>query len=356
MLLQGDERAEILVGKSGSVGHISLNRPKALNSLTLGMVRSIEATLDSFETDPGVALVLVTGEGDRGLCAGGDIRMIYESGKAGTPLAETFWREEYRLNSRIARFPKPYVAIMDGIVMGGGVGIAAHGSHRIVTDRTKLAMPETSIGFFPDVGATWLLSRPNREWGTYLGLTGTTVGAAAALAAGMADWHVPHARLEALAAALSALPPESQSDRINDVLAEFSTPPIPDVTEDMRAVVEDAFARLTVEDIIDALAWTSGEFAASTGALLTTRSPTSMNVTLRLLRQARASKNLDACLAMEFAATHAVLKSPDFYEGIRAAVIDKDRNPKWAPGALAEVDQNVIDSYFAPHPRPLFEQ
>jgi len=356
MLLRDDEQAEILVNKSGSMGQISLNRPKALNSLTLGMVRGIETALDTFEADPGVALVLVTGEGDRGLSAGGDIRMIYESGKTGTPLAETFWREEYRLNSRIARFPKPYVAIMDGIVMGGGVGISAHGSHRIVTDRTRLAMPETGIGFFPDVGATWLLSRPNREWGTYLGLTGVTAGAAAALAAGLADLHVPHARLGALVAALSDLPADTPTDRIDQLLAGFSTPPAAEVAEDMRAVVEKAFARQNVEDILDALADTSGEFAAATRALLLTRSPTSLKVTLRLLRQARASQNLDACLAMEFAATHAVLQSPDFYEGIRAAVIDKDRNPKWVPATLTEVDQNVIDSYFAPHPRPLFEQ
>jgi enoyl-CoA hydratase len=217
-------------------------------------------------------------------------------------------------------------------------------------------MPETGIGFFPDVGATWLLSRPNREWGTYLGLTGTTVGAAAALAAGLADLHVPHARLEALATALSVLPAGSSPERIDDILAGFSTPPAADVTEDMRAVVENAFVRTTVEDIIDALAETAGDFGAATAALLTTRSPTSLKVTLRLLRQARASRNLDACLAMEFAATHAVLKSPDFYEGIRAAVIDKDRRPKWAPAALHEVDESLVDTYFAPHPRPLFEQ
>jgi enoyl-CoA hydratase len=154
-----ESEPEVLVARSGSIGHISLNRPKALNSLTLSMVRHIEKALDGFEGDPDVVAVEMTGEGERGFCAGGDIRAIYESGRAGADLAETFWKEEYRLNLRISRFPKPYVAVMDGITMGGGVGLSAHGSHRIVTERTRLAMPETGIGFFPDVGATWLLSR-----------------------------------------------------------------------------------------------------------------------------------------------------------------------------------------------------
>ncbi len=201
----------IIVQAEGSLGRIRLNRPRALNSLTLEMVRQIAEALDHFEGDARIAAVLLTGEGDRGLCAGGDIRAIYESGRSDGRLALAFWREQYTLDSRIAHFCKPYIAVMDGLTMGGGVGLSAHGSIRVVTERTHLAMPETGIGYFPDVGSTWLLSHAPGESGTYIGLTGEPIGAADAIFSGLADLCVPSANVAALISALGTAPPEKAS-------------------------------------------------------------------------------------------------------------------------------------------------
>lgn len=350
------EEPHVLVHRSASLGRIRLNRPKALNSLTLDMIRRIDAALDRFEEDPDVAAVLVTGEGDRAFCAGGDIRAIYDSGRSGGDLAETFWREEYKLNSRIGRFAKPYVAIMDGIVMGGGVGISAHGSHRIVTERTRLAMPETGIGFFPDIGATWLLSRGPGEVGTFLGLTGELVGAGDTVAAGLADAFVPAADLAKLGAALGSLAPGSSGEQVSRVIARFSHEPPASALQSERARIDRIFACDSVEQVRARLAADGSEFARRTMETMAAKSPTSLKLTLRLLRLGRASSNLDECLAREFAATRQVLKSNDLLEGIRAAVIDKDRKPKWQPGSLIEVDERMLAAHFEPHPRPLFDQ
>src|SRR3954452_17292639 len=194
---------DLIVAREGAVGVIRLNRPKAINAVTLEMFREIEKALDTFETDPAVGLILLEGAGERGLCAGGDIRALYESSQVGGDLGKILWREEYILNARIAKFPKPYVAFMDGIVMGGGVGLAAHGSHRVVTDRTRLAMPEVGLGFFPDVGGTWLLSRSPGEIGSYFGLTGQTMNGPDAIYAGFADAVVPSEKLATLREALT---------------------------------------------------------------------------------------------------------------------------------------------------------
>ena len=198
----------IIVQAEGSLGRIRLNRPRALNSLTLEMVRQIAEAPDHFEGDARIAAVLLTGEGDRGLCAGGDIRAIYESGRSDGRLALAFWREQYTLDSRIAHFCKPYIAVMDGLTMGGGVGLSAHSSIRVVTERTRLAMPETGIGYFPD---TWLLSHAAGESGTYIGLTGEPIGAADAIFSGLADLCVPSANVAALISALGTAPPEKAS-------------------------------------------------------------------------------------------------------------------------------------------------
>ena len=194
---------DLIARREGAAGVIRLNRPKAINALTLEMSLAIDAALDRFEADPAVALVLLEGAGERGLCAGGDIRGLYESSKAGGDLGKMFWRQEYILNARIAKFPKPYVAFMDGIVMGGGVGLSAHGRHRVVTEKTKLAMPEVGLGFFPDVGGTWLLSRSPGEIGAYFGLTGQTMNGPDAIHARFADAVVPSGKLPALREALT---------------------------------------------------------------------------------------------------------------------------------------------------------
>lgn len=346
--------AETLVERQGALGRIRLNRPKALNSLTLQMVRDIEAALDDFEHDPAIAAVLVTGEGERGLCAGGDIRAIYDGGKAGSNEPVTFWREEYQLNARIGRFPKPYVVVMDGIVMGGGVGISVYGSHRIVTERTRFAMPETGIGFFPDVGASWFLTRQTNEFGTYVGLTGEPLGAADAILVGLADVFIRSERLPALTQALASLPARSPRAAISTTIASFAETPPAGILEPQRQAIDSLFAFDTIEDILAALLADGSSFAEKLLSGLSVKSPLSLKVTLRLLRLGRKTERLEDCLEREFAATAVVLRSHDFYEGVRAAVIDKDRNPQWRPARLADVSAADVDAYFQSSAQPLF--
>ena len=354
MLSTSEPATQTLVERTGALGRIRLNRPRALNSLTLAMVRDIEAALDAFEADPQIAAVLLTGEGERGLCAGGDIRMIYDGGKAGSDEPVTFWREEYRMNARLGRTAKPFVAIMDGIVMGGGVGVSVYGSHRIVTERTRFAMPETGIGFFPDVGASWFLTRRENQLGTYAALTGEQLNAGDAIAFGLADTYVPSDRLPALVEALTQLPAPATREEITAAIDAFAEPPPPAQVAPNQTAIDRIFAFDTIEEIMQALEREGTPFAEKTLAVLNTKSPLSLKVTLRLLRLGRAASSLEACLEREFAATAAVLRSHDFYEGVRAAVIDKDRNPQWRPARLADVTGDDVDAYFQPAAEPLF--
>ncbi|MCA1444224.1 enoyl-CoA hydratase/isomerase family protein [Ensifer sp. IC4062] len=323
---------EVIVERQGAIGRLRLNRPRALNSLNLPMIRLIAAALTDFERDPAVAAVLVTGQGERGLCAGGDIRMIYESGRERPEEGAQFWREEFIVNSRISAYPKPYIAIMDGIVMGGGVGVSAHGSHRIVTERTRLAMPETGIGYFTDVGATWLLPRAPGEFGTYIGLTGRDIGAANAIHARLADSFVATDRIGALITALEALSASAKAEDISAAIRSVSSEPPASPLHDHFALIDRCFAFDTVEEILDALERDGSDFARETLHMLRTRSAISLKLTLSLLRAGGASATLNECLEREYAATIGMLSNPDFYEGVRAAVIDKDRNPKWSVG------------------------
>ncbi len=343
-----------IVQAEGTLGRIRLNRPKALNSLTLEMVRQITEALDHFEKDARIAAVLVTGEGDRGLCAGGDVRAIYESGRGDGSLALAFWREEYILNSRIAHFGKPYIAVMDGLTMGGGVGLSAHGSIRLVTERTRLAMPETGIGYFPDVGATWLLSRGPGESGTYLGLTGEPIGAADAIFSGLADLCVPSANVAALISALATSPAKANLSSIKLIVDRFATTPAPGPLQTHRDEIDTVLAADDVETIFLRLREADTQFLASLEASLRAKSPLSLKLTLRLLRLGRTSQNLEVCLDREFAADHKILLSPDFYEGIRAAVIDKDRQPQWSAHQPGDVPDEMIDTYLAPIRDPIF--
>ena len=339
---------ELIACREGGAGVIRLNRPKAINALNLDMVRAIMTALDQFESDPAVGLILLEGAGERGLCAGGDIRSLYESSKVGGDLGKVFWREEYIMNSRIASYRKPYVAYMDGMVMGGGVGLAAHGRHRVLTERTQLAMPEVGIGFFPDVGGTWLLANAPGEIGTYFGLTGQTMNAADALRCQLGDVYITTARWAEARAALARLGPDANNGMVRGVLGHYSSPKQRGVVEQQKELIDRVFAFDTVEQILTALLNETNDFALKTRQTMLEKSPTSLKVTLRLLRAARASKSLDECLIREYAAALEVFVSRDFPEGIRAAVIDKDRQPKWSPPQVAEVTQSMVDAYFAP--------
>ncbi|MCZ4072984.1 MULTISPECIES: enoyl-CoA hydratase/isomerase family protein [Rhizobium/Agrobacterium group] len=343
--------AQVIVEKRGGAGIIRLNRPKAINSLTLPMVRDLFQALQRFEEDAGVSCVVLTGEGDRGLCAGGDVRIIHDLGKAGDPQVLDFWREEFPLNYRIARFGKPYIALMDGIVMGGGVGISAHGSHRIVTERTKLAMPETGIGYFPDVGGSWLLPRAPGECGTWLGLTGNAVTAADAIYAGFADYLVPSDRLDGLVQDLSQA---ADTASIETVITAHAVEAGEGVLSINRDIIDATFRFDTVEEIFEALAARQDAFSRETLEVLQKRSPTSLKLTLKLLRLGRESASLIECLEREFAAGTEILRQHDFYEGVRAALVDKDRNPRWQPARLEEVREEDIAPYLAAHSGNLF--
>jgi enoyl-CoA hydratase len=342
------ELGDLIVERVGAAGVIRLNRPKALNALTLEMTRDIVRVLDAFETDPKVALIILEGAGERGLCAGGDIRGLYESAKAKGDLGKTFWREEYVLNARIAKYPKPYVAYMDGFVMGGGVGLAGHASHRVVTEKTKVAMPEVSLGFFPDVGGTWLLSRAPGELGTYFGLTGLTMSGADAVFSRLADVLIQSSEWPALRTALTALSLGADAASVTMTVRRFAATTSEGPVTLQRDLVDRAFAHDDVEQIVAALEQDGSHFVQATLKALRDKSPRGLKVTLKLLRLARASTSLEQCLSREYLAALEVFDSQDFVEGIRAAIIDKDRNPKWQPPDLAGVTPDIVARYLAP--------
>jgi len=340
------EEGDLIARREGACGVIRLNRPKAINAVTLEMFRDIDKALDAFEADPAVAVILLEGAGERGLCAGGDIRALWESSKVKGDLGKILWREEYILNARIKKFPKPYVAFMDGIVMGGGVGLSAHSSHRVVTERTKLAMPEVGLGFFPDVGGTWLLSHSPGEIGTYFGLTGQTMNGPDAIYARFADAVVPSAKLAALRDALTKGRPGTTSDEIKALIAGFATGETTGPVAAMQTRIDAWFTHDRMEDIVGGLQRDGSELALSTLKTLNEKSPRGMVVTLKLLRLARTASSLEECLVREYRAALEVFASDDFREGVRAAVIDKDRNPKWSPPRIEDVTPEMIAPYF----------
>jgi enoyl-CoA hydratase len=338
---------DLIARREGAAGVIRLNRPKAINAVTLEMFRDIEKALDEFEADPAVGLILLEGAGERGLCAGGDIRALYESSKVKGDLGKILWREEYILNARIAKFAKPYVAFMDGIVMGGGVGLSVHGRHRVVTEKTRLAMPEVGLGFFPDVGGTWLLSRTPGEIGTYFGLTGQTINGSDAIYARFADAVVPSGKLAALRDALINLRAGVSSADVQATIDAFATGETSGPVAASQAQIDRWFAHDRMQDIVAALQRDGSEPAQATLKTLGEKSPRGMVVTLKLLRLARGSSSLEECLVREYRAALEVFRSDDFREGVRAAVVDKDRNPRWSPPRIEDVTPEMLAPYFA---------
>lgn len=321
--------ADVEVSTVARLGRLHLNRPRALNALDAGMVQLIANALESWEHDDRIAAVLVTGEGERGLCAGGDIVSLYRAAVGGDPeAAARFWADEYRLNARIARYRKPYVALMHGIVLGGGVGISAHGSHRIVTDSSRVGMPETGIGFVPDVGGTWLLAHAPGELGTLAALSAQPVGPGDAIAMGLADAYVPSARIRGLIEALEAI--TGVEDVAAAVAAHAETPPTAELAAS-RSWIDAALAHEEVADILVALRARPEQAARAAADTIAAKSPTAVAATLESLRRSRALPSLEAALDQEFAVSLAALAAPDFAEGVRAQVVDKDRDPHWSP-------------------------
>ncbi|WP_069735929.1 enoyl-CoA hydratase/isomerase family protein [Streptomyces sp. EN27] len=336
----------VLLETRGTCMHLTLNRPRALNALSHTMVRLLDEALARAEQDDAIHSVLLSGAGDRGLCAGGDIRALHDDARASGRASLGFWRDEYRLNARIARFPKPYVALMDGIVMGGGVGVSAHAGIRVVTERSRIAMPETAIGFVPDVGGTRLLAAAPGELGTHLALTGRSVGAADALLCGLADHHVPARLLPALTEALGK--PAGPGTSVADIVRGFAAqPPVGELAA-QRDWIDACYAPGTVEDIIRRLRESGVPAAEEAADELLTKSPLALKVTLAAVRRAARLDSLEAILDQEFRVSIRAFEHPDFVEGVRARIIDKDNAPQWKPGSLAEVDDQEVARFFAP--------
>jgi enoyl-CoA hydratase len=345
-------KSDLLVSRVKRLGLVRLNRPKALNSLTLEMVRDFSMALDDFASDPGICAVLVTGEGERGLCAGGDIRVLFDARESNRDYCTSFWREEYELNARIAFFPKPYLVLMNGVVMGGGVGISAHGNRRVVTEKTRLAMPETGIGFIPDVGGTWLLTR-NGGAGIYMALSGVAVAAADTIHVGLADVMIRSDRISELQDRLVSI---REREEIDEILSNLAASPEMGDLQKNKALLDRTMGGDQLDVVIGRLAAEDSDFARQARAEILGRSPTSLRLTYELLKRAATADALQTCLVNEFRVVCRLLDTHDFCEGIRAAVIDKDRNPQWSPATLEQVDQAVIAKFMqgCGDPEPVF--
>ncbi|MGW1178395.1 enoyl-CoA hydratase/isomerase family protein [Kitasatospora sp. NPDC002543] len=347
------EVAEVRAFLDGGVGRLVLNRPRALNSLTHGMVTALHATLADWASDDRIRAVVLTGAGERGLCAGGDIRAMHGDAMTGGAGTRVFFRDEYRLNALIARYPKPYVAVMDGITMGGGVGVSAHGAVRIVTERSTVAMPETRIGIAPDVGGSRLLALAPGELGTHLGLTAASMGPGDALLCGFADHFVPSPRLPDLLDALSRSTAATAAAGVTTaevaaVVAAHAEPAPPAALAADRAWIDACYAADTAEEIVDRLLNSGVPEAKEAAEAVLANSPTAVKTTLAALRRARTLPSLEAVLDQEYRIACAALESHDMVEGIRAQVIDKDRAPRWKPGTLAEVTDADVARFLAP--------
>jgi enoyl-CoA hydratase len=330
---------DILYEVADGIAVATLNRPAALNALTLAMVRDFHPVLDRWAADPAVRAVVVRGAGERAFCAGGDIRALYDG--RGTDFTADFFREEYRLNRAIFRYPKPYIALMDGITMGGGVGVSVHARHRIVSEATVFAMPETGIGLFPDVGGAYFLPRMPGETGLYLALTGERMRAADCLYTGIGDLYVPDERHDALIAALRG------GGDIAGTLDAFAGDAGAAPLADIRDAVDRCFSADSVDGVIAALESRGDDWAARTLAVMAGKSPTSQKVALRQIRTG-ATLEFEDCMRMEYRLSQRIMAAHDFFEGVRAVVIDKDQSPEWRPGRLTDVRDVDIDAYFAP--------
>lgn len=334
---------EVLFERQGRAGVITLNRPKALNALTLNMVDAMDAQLRSWRNDPDVEMVIVKGAGERAFCAGGDIRALYDSGKAGTPYVIDFYAREYRLNTLIKRYPKPYIALVNGIVMGGGVGVSVHGSVRVCGEGTMFAMPETGIGLFPDVGGTFFLPRCPGEVGMYLALTGARLDVTDASYTGIATHVVPQAQHEALLADLCNGPDALERVLARHAVRSQNKPKL----EGLQQAINLHFAAASVEEIMASLESGKSLFEEQTVKSLKGKSPTSLKVAFRQVREG-AKLGFEDCMRLEFRLTNRFMRGHDFYEGVRAVIIDKDNAPKWDPPSIDQVRARDVDRYFAP--------
>jgi len=334
---------DVSIRIENGIGRITLNRPKALHALNTDMCRLMSEALAAWASDDNVRMLLIDhAEGTRGFCAGGDIRMVAESGRKDGKAGADFFRIEYTLNTRIKRFPKPYIAFLDGVTMGGGVGISIHGSHRVATEHTLFAMPETGIGLFPDVGGSWFLPRLEGELGIWLALTGARLKGKDVLAAGIATHFVASEKLPAIKARILA------GEVPDTVLSDYAeAPPIPAYAEHLD-IINHCFSRPTVTDICLALKMADDDWATAQADILKTRSPLSMAVSLEQLRRGAKMTSFEDIMRMEYRIACHIIRMHDFSEGVRAVIEDKDHTPKWSPQTPAAVSLSMVEPMFAP--------
>lgn len=338
----------VIVEETGRLGILTLDRPKAINALDLEMVQTLRKALDGWRHDDRISRVLLRGLGPRGFCAGGDVLLVRDALRVGEPqVARDFWRQEYELNARIAAFPKPIVVVMQGIVMGGGIGLAGHADRRLVTADSAIAMPEVKIGLAPDVGGTYLLARAPGELGTHLALTGRTIGAADAILCGLADCRLS-------VEALVDLPEALRDGDVDAVLAEL-TAGSDGIEEEAalgasRSWIDPCYAGESVEAIVARLEARTEPAAQTAAGEIAGRSPLALKVTLEALRRAREMSTVAECLEQDYRVSCAFLNTHDLPEGIRAVLVDKDRRPRWSPAELSEVTKAMVSAHFAPIP------
>lgn len=332
--------SDILFEKRGKAGIVTLNRPKALNALTHPMCSALAAQLTAWAEDPDVAHVVITGAGEKAFCAGGDIRSIYDAKMAGEMegLGE-FFKEEYLLNAQIKAYPKPYIALINGIVMGGGVGVSAHGSHRVGTEKTMFAMPETGIGFFPDVGGTYFLPRMPKKTGVYCALSAGRLKQGDALATGVLTHAIKETDLPAIEAAL-----EESSD-VGAVLSRYMVEAEPGPLMAAADTIERCFSEDSVNAILAKLDESGDEFASKAAQAIRQKSPTSVLIAFEQMQRG-GELSFNECMKLEYRIVSEILKGSEFYEGVRAVLVDKDQDPKWSPSSLDQVDKEDLAAYF----------
>jgi enoyl-CoA hydratase len=342
--------ADVSIKVTGGTGRITLTRPSALHALNTPMCAQILAALTAWKTDPAIHLVWIDHQdGTRGFCSGGDIRMLAESGAGDASEARDFFRTEYRMNAALKAFPKPVLAILDGVTMGGGVGLSVHGSHRIATERTLFAMPETGIGLFPDVGGGWFLPRLEGQLGTWLALTGARLKGADVAAAGIATHYLPSELVPALAKKLEAADFSVDATAMLDDILRGLTHAVPAPSYGShRETIHRCFGGQTAEGIVAALEADPGDWARGEAATIRAKSPETVKVALRQLREGACCETFEDNMRMEFRIGWRKVQSHDFQEGVRAVIIDKDNAPAWSPARLEDVSEADVAKYFAP--------
>lgn len=341
------EQEEILFAVRGKMGLITLNRPKALNSLTLNMIEKMRDQMLAWREDDAIVGIIVQGAGEKAFCAGGDIRLLWEGKGSDLAYARRFYSEEYQLNTLIKEYPKPYIAMIDGIVMGGGVGISVHGAHRVCGEATLFAMPETGIGFYPDVGGTYFLPRLDGQLGTWMALTGARLRAADCLHAGVATDYAPSDQHEMI---INRLCEDARNaEHVEQIIDSLTGLPGDAQVADNQARIDACFALDTCEAIMDALQRDGSDWARKQLSILSSKSPTSLKVTLRQMQEGKALDFRD-CMKLELGLSMHFVAAVDFYEGVRALLIDKDNTPKWHPAHVSDVSSITVDSYFVDLP------